>query len=389
MKKITSMVVAVLLCMGLSVTAFAKGMNNFEAAKEYTGFSDVAEAAWYHGSVKAAFEYGLIKGASPTEFKPDGTLTVAEAIVMADRIHMLYETGEDTLVNGTPWYQTYVDYAIENDIIEDGDFVDYNRNITRGEMADIFTRALPEEEYEVINDIPEELPIDIVGHEYEDSIRTLFRAGIVTGNDPYGTYTPDASIKRCEAAAIISRIVDKNLRKRIELLVDVRMHENIIVPVIWSSEYEYIVSVDAEDETKIVRERLSIGHEHGMSITDLDYCIIEECEGAETILDVPIDYMAEVIGDGAEVKSDIVYFGDVPAYRYEYEDWGGANYDYQLYCVYYIMIYEGNTYSTACFVGLFGDPEVDEVSVQVIEDIVNNFKFFDKTASLKFVSRYN
>ena len=71
MKRYVSIVISLLLCMGLSVTAFAKGMDNFEAAKEYTGFSDVAEAAWYHGSVRPLLNTALSRAHLP----PSSSLT--------------------------------------------------------------------------------------------------------------------------------------------------------------------------------------------------------------------------------------------------------------------------------------------------------------------------
>lgn len=369
MKKITSILVAVLLCMGLSVTAFAKGMDNFEAAKEYTGFSDVAEAAWYHGSVKAAFEYGLIKGASPTEFKPDGTLTVAEAIVMADRIHMLYETGEDTLVNGTPWYQTYVDYAIENDIIEDGDFADYNRNITRGEMADIFTRALPEEEYEVINDIPEELPLDIVGHKYEDSIRILFRAGIVTGNDPYGTYTPDASIKRCEAAAIISRIVDENLRKQITLFTDWDVDGNVTVAAPFNSLSSYF---------ELDEQNIDLGLQLTPEKTSDNGAAVVykwEYDKPAALIITADEYKANLAQtmnvDPSAVNVTEVTFGSAKAYRY---DVSVKTEGVLIRFAGYRVVTGNNQYEISEFVTYSGNEEYNIKADQILRDMVNNVK---------------
>ena len=369
MKRYVSIVISLLLCMGLSVTAFAKGMDNFEAAKEYTGFSDVAEAAWYHGSVKAAFEYGLIKGASPTEFKPDGTLTVAEAIVMADRIHMLYETGEDTLVNGTPWYQTYVDYAIENDIIEDGDFADYNRNITRGEMADIFTRALPEEEYVIINDIPEELPLDIVGHKYEDSIRTLFRAGIVTGNDPYGTYTPDASIKRCEAAAIISRIVDENLRKQITLFTDWDVDGNVTVAAPFNSLSSYF---------ELDEQNIDLGLQLTPEKTsDNGAAVVYKWEyDKPTALIITADeYKANLAQtmnvDPSAVNVTEVTFGSAKAYRYDVRV---KTEGVLIRFAGYRVVTGNNQYEISEFVTYSGNEEYNIKADQILRDMVNNVK---------------
>ncbi|MFR6378563.1 MAG: hypothetical protein ACLUNZ_00710 [Evtepia sp.] len=71
-----------------------------------------------------------MKGTTPKQFSPTGALTVAEAIVMADRLHEIYTTGQSTLTNGEPWYQTYVDYALENGIVQAGDFTSYTAQAT-------------------------------------------------------------------------------------------------------------------------------------------------------------------------------------------------------------------------------------------------------------------
>ena len=34
----------------------------------------------------------------------------------------------------------------------------------------------------------------------------LYRAGILSGNDGYGTFKPDSELKRCEAAAMFARL---------------------------------------------------------------------------------------------------------------------------------------------------------------------------------------
>ena len=53
--------------------------------------------------------------------------------------------------NAKPWYKDYVEYAIEEAIINNGDFINYERAITREEMAYIFTNVLPSEEMEETN----------------------------------------------------------------------------------------------------------------------------------------------------------------------------------------------------------------------------------------------
>lgn len=49
------------------------------------------------------------------------------------------------------------------------------------------------------------------------AIYRLYNAGVLTGNDQYGTFTPDANITRSAVATIISRIVEPSLRQQFTL----------------------------------------------------------------------------------------------------------------------------------------------------------------------------
>ena len=52
---------------------------------------------------------------------------------------------------------------------------------------------------------------------YAESIYRLYRAGIVTGSDEYGTFLPENSITRAEAAAIVTRMAESDNRLSITL----------------------------------------------------------------------------------------------------------------------------------------------------------------------------
>ena len=52
---------------------------------------------------------------------------------------------------------------------------------------------------------------------YADAVYLLYRAGVLTGSDSAGTFRPDSTIKRSEAAAIVTRMADPSLRQRITL----------------------------------------------------------------------------------------------------------------------------------------------------------------------------
>ncbi|MDO5596488.1 MAG: S-layer homology domain-containing protein, partial [Bacillota bacterium] len=176
MKKLLSLVLTLALALSLCVPAMAasESMANFQKTATYNNqFSDVSASYWATPSIKLCYEYGFMKGTTPKQFSPTGALTVAEAIVMADRLHEIYTTGQSTLTNGEPWYQTYVDYALENGIVQAGDFTSYTAKATRGQMAYLFSRALPASVLPAINNV-QTLP-DVTGStKYSQEIFSLY-----------------------------------------------------------------------------------------------------------------------------------------------------------------------------------------------------------------------
>ena len=157
-----------------------------------------------------------MKGNSKTTFNPYGKVTIAEAITMAARIHSIYTTGSENFVQSSEskWYQCYLDYAYENGII---DYAYYNSDVTypatRAEYAEIFANALPEEALAEINDIAENAIPDVLsGSTYAPYVYKLYRAGIFSGGDARGTFSPSTYITRAESAAVVSRMADSDSR---------------------------------------------------------------------------------------------------------------------------------------------------------------------------------
>ena len=184
----------------------------FSAQRTYENeFTDVNENDWFYGAVKSAYETGLMNGAGEGVFLPDGKMTVGQGIAVACRIHDKYFGGDGQFDQGDVWYQVYVDYAVDKGLITSGQFDSYTRNIRRYEMAMLFASFLPVSYYNAINDVYD-IPDVGPAYPYYDALMLLYRAGIIMGNDEYGTFTPNADIKRSEVCAIISRVTDKNNR---------------------------------------------------------------------------------------------------------------------------------------------------------------------------------
>ncbi len=193
-------------------------IENFSKSKSYKTelFTDIDEDAWYGanetGAVKLAYRYALMEGKGNKLFDPLGNITVAEAVTIAARIADIYYGDDTDFEKGKTWYEPYVDYAVQRGIIDEDDFNNYNAVITRAQMAYIFDNILPEDDMEAINKITSLPDVDRYDPYYEE-ILNLYNAGIFSGNDAKGTFTPNNAITRAEVSAIIVRIVDANERR--------------------------------------------------------------------------------------------------------------------------------------------------------------------------------
>jgi hypothetical protein len=139
-------------------------------------------------------------------------MTIAEALTIASRVHDIYYNNKTNFKAGKTWYEEYVNYAIEEGIIGKNDFSNYDRAITREEMAYIFANIIPEEAMEEINDVYEIPDVD-EDNKYYYEILYLYNVGVLSGSDTKGTFNPKANISRAEVSAIIVRVADPDERR--------------------------------------------------------------------------------------------------------------------------------------------------------------------------------
>lgn len=184
-------------------------------------FTDVPENAWYYESVYLAWQEGLIDGMSETSYQPSGSLTVAQTIKLAAALHLKANGESGKLENGTVhWYDPYVDYAVEQGIIEEAyrsrTKAQMDAAVTRSEFVHIFHGAL--DSYPAINTVAENAIPDVkMDDAYAAEIYDFYRAGILTGSDGEGTFQGTSTIRRSEAAAILIRMYDQTTREHIQL----------------------------------------------------------------------------------------------------------------------------------------------------------------------------
>ena len=220
-KRFISVLLVLILVLSICpITSLADGgLSNFTRVNTYRNgqFTDVPSSAWFAENVATAYELGLMLGSSDTFFNAAGNVTIGETITMSARIHSIYATGAADFEPGTPWFRPYVDYALANGIIT-REYADYTQAATRADFASILRAALPDEALEPINTVADGAIPDVnTGASYAKHVYTMYRAGILVGNDALGTFTPASNISRSAAAAIVTRMADPGLRLSVTL----------------------------------------------------------------------------------------------------------------------------------------------------------------------------
>lgn len=225
-RRITTILFAAILSAGIMFTAQAAQL--FPPSATYNGqFTDINTDDWFYENVTALYTYGLTNGKnSPSTFVPESEMTVAEILTMAARLRSLHdfgtaEAGADRhRAVGMTWYDPYVAYLKAARIISTEFDGQWTRSATRSEVAHVLAHALPAELFTSMNQavVAEgyatgQFITDVTEYTaYQQDILTLYRWGILGGIDDTGSFCPQLAIRRSEVAAMVTRIVDSDLR---------------------------------------------------------------------------------------------------------------------------------------------------------------------------------
>ena len=197
----------------------------FVSLRTYGGqFTDVRHGDWFAPAVISAYEYGLLDGRGGGFFAPAGSVTIAELLTIAARLHAIYMTGSDEVIpavsDGESWYQPYVDYLKGEKLLGESFEGFYLLPASRAQMAGIFAFALPSDWYEEPNaglvttayasgdyiaDVTLKTP-------YRSEILLMYRRGLLSGMDERGSFCPERSVSRAEIAALLTRVVEPQTR---------------------------------------------------------------------------------------------------------------------------------------------------------------------------------
>ena len=188
-------------------------------------FTDISENAWYKDAVAAAYEYDIFSDAYNNMFYPSDSLTGWDALLIASQIHAYYKYGQE---EGNRLIQLYynvcpsfrgglrgifdfweVEGLIDRDLLDDYNFL--WKPITRAQMVHICAQILQPDDMREQNtvislpDVNDDTP-------YSAHIFLFYEAGIIAGVDARGTFNPNSTITRAEAASIFVKLIDVTKR---------------------------------------------------------------------------------------------------------------------------------------------------------------------------------
>ncbi len=166
---------------------------------------------WAKDTIAILFDKGIINGFLDGTFKPDNNITVAE-------FTKIIATSNGQSINTTTsgeWYVPYVEAATKRGIIRSGEFkaVDWDRHITRGEMARMVSRALTDESHpQNLQDYSVRIKdFGQIEANMSEDILFAYYTGIM-GGYPDGTFRAGAKATRAEASTMIERLINPSKR---------------------------------------------------------------------------------------------------------------------------------------------------------------------------------
>lgn len=183
-------------------------------------FSDVPENHWAASAISEMANQGLFEGKSKNEdgtsnFCPDDIMSRAEFITVIVRAFYSKDL-ENYEVVRTPWWRIYYSVIVGRRILDysDLDRGDLEKPMTREEMAMVVVRTIENQGESFETSIPTSRISDFaeVTEEYQDYVQKAYTKGILTGVDTKGTFDPDGTLTRAQAATVLYRVINSSAR---------------------------------------------------------------------------------------------------------------------------------------------------------------------------------
>lgn len=222
-KSLCSLLLALTLALSLALPAAAAEGTEWliPRTKEAPAFSDTS-GVWCEDEVVTVCEAGLMEGRSAERFDIASPLTNAQIAVISARLQSLLAGGDGVLeaaAEDEAWYASAL-RALSSSADEEVQYVlrqfaqspetypgaACTRRTFALMVAGILTEPLPA--ISAVARVPDST---------DPQVLMLYNAGVLTGNDRYGTFDGDGSLTRGQAAAILARLADPSLRRTVTL----------------------------------------------------------------------------------------------------------------------------------------------------------------------------
>lgn len=222
-------ILSLLLALSLVLTVPALAAQAAPArVKTYSGqFSDVAAGSTFYENVAALYEYGLTVGKADGTFGLQDSVTVGQAVIFAARVRSLYLTGDSETgpaayagSGGTSAAEQYLRYLKAEGVLGTELDGQLGKSATRAQVAHVLARTLPDGTLSLINDAAvtqgyasRRYITDVTEYTpYYQDILYLYRTGLSQGSGESAVFSPNATITRGALAAMLTRMVDPDLR---------------------------------------------------------------------------------------------------------------------------------------------------------------------------------
>lgn len=198
--------------MTIALVAFLLVLMSLSIGATDKTFSDTKATDWYAGALSAVIDDAIING------YPDGTFRPSEHLGTDQLIKMLCVVNNLDVTNNTTgyWAQNYIDKAISLGWFEGMTIQDYTQPINRYNTMLIIANSLSSLEskdnealYKIFISDFDDIPML-----YRNAILKTFSNGII-GGYPDLSFSGKNYLTRAEAATIMHRIINENVRIKI------------------------------------------------------------------------------------------------------------------------------------------------------------------------------
>jgi hypothetical protein len=193
-------------------------------------FTDVS-GSWCESSVKTVYAAALMDGVSSNRFSPKQTLTNGQILAVSARFLNRLKAGDGKIPAGAKtaaWYQCYYDYLTAQGVeipgalaaIWDASSADpaANRQAASNPcQRQLFVQMLSAVLKCAGISLPAVNQIASLPDTRDIAVLGFYNAGILNGRDSFGTFRSQEPLNRGQAAAMLARLVNPQLRLRFAL----------------------------------------------------------------------------------------------------------------------------------------------------------------------------